>query len=144
MLAPTFSLVPHGPPTFSILESPLSMTKKMVVSCHRSKKIAFLWYNFLFEQIKCVTYESPQIVPPNCSWSVGCQIVSGLTFFTGASEKLKRGDVKHCAFALSVKGPRGHDFARGLTFTGPGYTQGQVQNFLVGDDQNTLYHCFFL
>jgi len=28
-----------------------SMTKKIIVQCHGSKKIVFLWFNFMFEQI---------------------------------------------------------------------------------------------
>jgi len=47
-------------------------------------------------------YEPMYMVTPNCLWSVGRQIVSILTFLTGAFAKLKRGHVKRYAVALCV------------------------------------------
>ena len=44
------------------------------------------------------------MITPSCLWSVGCQIVSVLTFLTGVSANLKRGHVKRYAVALSVFG----------------------------------------
>jgi len=79
--------------------------KKYCCVVLRQRKIVFLWYNFIFEEM----------VAPNCLWSLGCcQIVSVLRFLTGTSAKLKRGHVKRYAVVLSVLGA-----SRSMTLPGP-------------------------
>ena len=50
--------------------------------------------------------------------SLKCRWPNRISFddFDGCSAKLKRGHVKRYAVARNVRGPRGHDFSRGLVF----------------------------
>ena len=94
-----------------------SMTKRLLCSVRVSKR-SILWYHLLFEQINHIRTAAG----PTCSpqWSLKCRLPNRISFavLTGASAKLKRGHVKHQlrSFAKRLREPRGHDFARGLTF----------------------------
>jgi len=90
-------------------------TNKPVTSLGHQEWRRVWWEGPIFFKL-CPTHFSREGLPflvmvtPNFVWSVGCQIVSDLTFSTGASAKLKRGHMKRYAVALSVwlRGPRVH------------------------------------
>jgi len=99
---------------FKDLYSNLHPQHKIVVQWHGSQKTFFCDPTLCLN--KLTTYEPPHMVIDHSQLSLKCRLPSiRFADFTSASAKLKRGHVRCYAVALSVQGPRSHDFARGLT-----------------------------
>jgi len=75
---------------------PESLWQKWLLCSVTVVKISFFCDTTLFLN-KLTTYQPPYMVTSSCLWSVGCQIVSVLTFLMGASAKLKLGHMNRYA-----------------------------------------------